>query len=551
MYPIWTLGLYVRSIVLNSLSRGLNLRRLILVLAFSTTLITFLNSYYSSYQVQKQQLIDKTLNNHKAYAAKLVSATDNFLLTAQQQLAYVGKILEDDFNNQGLINAEADRLRLQTNSFNSTIIVNAQGDILGVSPKSLKLQNRKVDSFGTKAALSYRTPMISEPYISMAGNLLIFMSQPLFDKQSNFIGYIGGTLYLKRASILNELLQVHYYQDGSYLYVVDENHRLLYHPDKSRIGEQVFDNQVIEEVLKGNAGTQLVTNSKGVEMLAGYAPMTVAPWGVVTQRPLENTLAPLDDLMWQVFIKTAPIGVLTFILIWVLARLIAQPLRQLADTANTLDRPSTSIELTQIRSWYFESNELRKAMLKGVGLLQSKIGLLRQEAQTDPLTCLHNRRSLDMQISHLIAQRCPFAVLAIDIDHFKRVNDEFGHDIGDVVLQSLAKILLDVTRDSDVVARTGGEEFIVIMPRVEAKRAYQLAERLRMRVSESYIDPVGCINVSIGISGWPIEQLSIDEVFKLADQALYQAKKTGRNRSVVDATYSQDLAPVSEPSILE
>ena len=551
MYPIWTLGLYVRNIVLNSLSRGLNLRRLILVLAFSTTLITFLNSYYSSYQVQKQQLIDKTLNNHKAYAAKLVSATDNFLLTAQQQLAYVGKILEDDFNNQGLINSEADRLRLQTNSFNSTIIVNAQGDILGVSPKSLKLQNRKVDSFGTKAALSYRTPMISEPYISMAGNLLIFMSQPLFDKQSNFIGYIGGTLYLKRASILNELLQVHYYQDGSYLYVVDENHRLLYHPDKSRIGEQVFDNQVIEEVLKGNAGTQLVTNSKGVEMLAGYAPMTVAPWGVVTQRPLENTLAPLDDLMWQVFIKTAPIGVLTFILIWVLARLIAQPLRQLAETANTLDRPSTSLELTQIRSWYFESNELRKAMLKGVGLLQSKIGLLRQEAQTDPLTCLHNRRSLDMKISHLIAQRCPFAVLAIDIDHFKRVNDEFGHDIGDVVLQSLAKILLDVTRDSDVVARTGGEEFIVIMPSVEAKRAYQLAERLRMRVSESYIDPVGCINVSIGISGWPIEQLSIDEVFKLADQALYQAKKTGRNRSVVDATYSQDLAPVSEPSILE
>ena len=541
----------MRSIVLKSLSKGLNLRRLILLLAFSATLITFLNSYYSSYQVQKQQLIDKTLNNHKAYAAKLVSATDNFLLAAQQQLAYVGKILEDDFNNQGLINSEVDRLRLQTNSFNSTIIVNAQGNILGVSPKSLKLQNRKVDSFGTKAALSYRIPMISEPYISMAGNLLIFISQPLFDKNSNFIGYVGGTLYLKRASILNELLQVHYYQDGSYLYVVDENHRLLYHPDKSRIGEQVYDNQVINEVLKGNSGTQIVTNSKGVGMLAGYAPMTVASWGVVTQRPLENTLAPLDDLMWQVFVKTAPIGLLTFVFIWVLARLISQPLRQLAETANTLDRPSTSLELTQIRSWYFESNELRKAMLKGVGLLQSKIGLLRQEAQTDPLTSLHNRRSLDIQINHFIAQRCPFAVLAIDIDHFKRVNDEFGHDIGDVVLQSLAKILLDVTRDSDVVARTGGEEFIVIMPRVEAKRAYQLAERLRMRVSESYIDPVGCINVSIGISGWPIEQLNIDEVFKLADQALYQAKKTGRNRSVVDALYSQNITPVSESLILE
>lgn len=551
MYPIWTLGPYVRSIVLNSLSKRLNLRRLILLLAFSATLITFLNSYYSSYQVQKQQLIDKTMSNHKAYAAKLVSATDNFLLAAQQQLAYVGKILEEDFINQKLISAEAERLRLQTNSFNSIIIVNKQGEILGVSPQSLELQNRKVDSFGTKAALSYRIPMISEPYISMAGNLLIFISQPLFDKNSNFIGYVGGTLYLKRASILNQLLQVHFYQDGSYLYVVDENHRLLYHPDKSRIGEQVFDNQVIEEVLKGNSGTQLVTNSKGVAMLAGYAPMTVAPWGVVTQRPLDSTLAPLDSLMWQVFVKTAPIGLLTFVFIWVLARLIAQPLRQLAETANTLDRPSTSLELTQIRSWYFESNELRKAMLRGVGLLHSKIGLLRQEAQTDPLTCLHNRRSLDMQLSHFIEQRCPFAILAIDIDHFKRVNDEYGHDIGDVVLQSLAKILLDVTRDGDVVARTGGEEFIVIMPKVEAKRAYQLAERLRMRVSESFIDPVGCINVSIGISGWHLEQMSLEEVFKLADQALYKAKKTGRNRCVVDGSYYKQLTPISDTPVLE
>ncbi|MCF7500244.1 sensor domain-containing diguanylate cyclase [Pseudoalteromonas sp. L1] len=537
--------------MLNSLRTGLNLHRLILLLAFSATLITFLNSYYSSYQVQKQQLINETLNNHKAYAAKLVSATDNFLLAAQQQLAYVGKILEADFNNQELINAETERLRLQTNSFNSTIIVNKKGNILGVSPASLNLQNLKVDSFGTKAALSYRRPMISEPYISMAGNLLIFMSQPLFDKTGEFIGYVGGTLYLKRASILNELLQVHYYQDGSYLYVVDENNRLLYHPNKHRIGEQVFDNKVIESVLSGHAGTQVVKNSQGIEMLAGYAPLSVAPWGVVTQRPLQSTLAPLDNLMWQVFLRTAPIGLFTFILIWVLARLISQPLKQLAETASTLDRPTTSQELKQLRSWYYESNELRNAMLKGVGLLQSKIGLLRQEAQTDPLTCLHNRRSLDIRLSQLMAQRCPFAVLAIDIDHFKRVNDEFGHDIGDLVLQSLAKLLVDATREGDVVARTGGEEFIVIMPKVTAKRAYQLAERLRMQVSEYYIEPVGCINVSIGISGWPLEQLSIEDVMKLADQALYKAKKTGRNRCVLDATFCQDLPLVSEVPVLE
>jgi diguanylate cyclase (GGDEF)-like protein len=178
-------------------------------------------------------------------------------------------------------------------------------------------------------------------------------------------------------------------------------------------------------------------------------------------------------------------------------------------------------------------------MLKGVGLLQNQIGLLQHEAQTDPLTGLHNRRSLELMLDQLTLQQTPFTVLAIDIDFFKRVNDEFGHDIGDIVLQSLATIIVDVTRENDFVARTGGEEFIVILPNINAKSAYQLAERLRMRVSETIIEPVGSINISIGISGWPLMQLSVEEILKQADQALYKAKKTGRNRCIIDSQFIQ------------
>lgn len=523
----------------NRLKIKLDLKKLILFLALSATIVTFLNSFYSSYQVQKQQLQLSTLQSQSAYAAKLVSATDRFLQAAQQQLAYSANVIEAHYDDPTIFTQEVDRLRLQTDSFNSTVIVAAQGFVKGVSPISLKLKGKKLRSYGALQALSVKEPMISEPYMSAAGNLIIFISQPLFTRSGQYLGYVGGSIYLKHSSILHDLLQVHFHKDGSYLYVVDKNRRLLYHPDTLRIGEQVHSNAVIESVLKGKKGTQLVQNSQNITMLAGYAPLKSAPWGIITQRPLDVTLEPLDGLMVSVLYRTLPVGFATLIFIWLLARLIAHPLRDLAKTANTLASPNASLQLKKIKSWYFESAELRKAMLTGVGILQKQIGLLRQEAQTDPLTGLHNRRSLDTFIEQLINSQTSFSVLAIDIDFFKRVNDEFGHDIGDIVLQSLANVILDVTRTSDFVARTGGEEFIVILPNTNASNAYLLAERLRMRVSESFIEPVGCINVSIGISGWPLGQLNIEEVIKLADQALYKAKRTGRNRSILDPQYEE------------
>lgn len=533
--------MYKLSIILRRLKHRLkielNLKKLILFLALSATIVTFLNSFYSSYQVQKHQLETQTLKSQSAYAAKLVSATDRFLQAAQQQLAYSAKVIEDNFDNVLIFNQEVERLKRQTDSFNSTVIVLANGMVQGVSPKSLKLGGQKLQSYGALQALSSKEPMISDPYISAANNLIIFISHPLFDTDGRYLGYVGGSIYLKHASILNDLLQVHFHKDGSYLYVVDKNRRLLYHPDTSRIGEQVYNNDVIEAVLNGNNGTKKVVNSQNMAVLAGYAPLKTAPWGIITQRPLEATLEPLDGLMINVLYRTLPVGIATFLFIWLLARLIAHPLRNLALTANSLDNPNAPQQLKGIKSWYYESAELRKAMLKGVGIFQNKIGVLRQEAQTDPLTGLHNRRSLDTILEQLITTQTPFAVLAIDIDFFKQVNDEFGHDIGDLVLQSLANIILDVTRTTDFVTRTGGEEFIVISPNATANTAYLLSERLRMRISETFISPVGYINVSVGIAGWPLNQLSIDDILRLADQALYKAKRTGRNRSVLDSQY--------------
>lgn len=130
-------------------------------------------------------------------------------------------------------------------------------------------------------------------------------------------------------------------------------------------------------------------------------------------------------------------------------------------------------------------------------------------------------------------KQIPFAVLEIDIDFFKQVNDTFGHDTGDEVLKTLTRIIQSLSRKHDIVSRTGGEEFLLVLPNENNDSAFVIAERLRNQVATTSMAKVGYINVSIGIATWPQHSDDIDQVYKCADKALYHAKETGRNKTVI------------------
>lgn len=527
--------------------KTLTLNHLVLFLAVSAAAITLVNSFYASYQVQQQQLIKHDLERNLAYATKLATTTNDFLISAQQQLAYAAGIIQQGINDDSFLLREADRLRLQTDGFNSVVIADHQGRVLATSPDSLQIIGRKLTSIGAQQALANRTAQISPPYISVKDNLLVFISHPLFDREGHYLGYVGGSIYLKKPSFLNNLLGNHFYKDGSYLYVVDTQKRLIYHPEKQRVGETIEGNPVIEAVLRGNSGSQSVVNSLDAEMLAGYAPIPASGWGIVSQRPLARTLSPMDHLMEQVVYRSLPLGIFTFIAIWLLSRLIAQPLQQLADTARTMDQPGTHSRLLGIRSWYHESSELRQAMLKGVNLMQQRIGHLQHAASTDPLTGVYNRRSLDALMLKLEERHIPFSVLALDIDHFKQVNDHYGHAAGDKALTGLTDLLKQLSRDNDIIARIGGEEFVIVLPNIRQDDALQIAERIRQRVAETRIEPVGHIYISVGISSLSRPTETCKQVLKQADDALYQAKRAGRNRCIVFLHDKLQPEPKSEP----
>ena len=162
---------------------------------------------------------------------------------------------------------------------------------------------------------------------------------------------------------------------------------------------------------------------------------------------------------------------------------------------------------------------------------------LHRVAVTDPLTGAYNReflvQRLPAEIEAAIERDRSLSVAMVDVDHFKAVNDQYGHGVGDVVLAEVARRLRGAIRGGDILVRYGGEEFLVVLPKADAGRAWEVGERMRQRVCERSFD-VGdgvalMLRVSVGVAQWRTDE-TMPDLIERADTALYGAKDRGRNR---------------------
>ncbi len=160
---------------------------------------------------------------------------------------------------------------------------------------------------------------------------------------------------------------------------------------------------------------------------------------------------------------------------------------------------------------------------------------LHRLAVTDSLTGVYNRefmqKRLPQALERAAAQQSPIALALVDVDHFKAINDEFGHPVGDIVLKEVADRLKEVTRNNDWVIRYGGEEFLVVLPRADAGRGWEVGERIRGSLQARSVEADGAkeVRVSIGVAQY-VEGETMEQTIKRADEALYKAKSRGRNR---------------------
>jgi diguanylate cyclase (GGDEF)-like protein len=172
-----------------------------------------------------------------------------------------------------------------------------------------------------------------------------------------------------------------------------------------------------------------------------------------------------------------------------------------------------------------------------------------EAAFTDHLTGLANRRRFERQLEREVARTRryghPFCLLLLDVDHFKRVNDTYGHEGGDEALRRLGHVLQTGTRGVDTAARVGGEEFAVILTETDFAHGLEVAERLRQTVKETDIPEASRVTISIGLAEFSESMREGRELYAAADAALYEAKRQGRDRVVSNrAALAANPAPV-------
>lgn len=165
---------------------------------------------------------------------------------------------------------------------------------------------------------------------------------------------------------------------------------------------------------------------------------------------------------------------------------------------------------------------------------------LRTQSIRDPLTGLFNRRyleeTLERELPRMVRKKSSLGVMMIDVDHFKRFNDTFGHDAGDTVLKDLAQLFRDRLRAEDIACRYGGEEFTMILPEANLEAVQQRAEQLRQAVETSHFnfhgESLGPVTISVGIACYPQHGSAVETLLRVAGRALYRAKEEGRNRVI-------------------
>ncbi|MFH7766196.1 diguanylate cyclase [Acinetobacter sp. BSP-28] len=512
------------------LALKLNLRKLILISTIISVSCLFTVSVFVLNYVIKEQLIETSLSVNVKYASKVANSADQHFDDMLKELKYSADLLGQDFSNPQLIQEETKRLKNQSNKFNSLLIVDQQRRVISFAPQSLNLSSHiSYNSVGIVESLKHKTTYISPPYWSVRHNLVVLLSQPIYDQNKNYQGMIGGTIYLQKNNLIQKMLSTEYDFKKSYMYVIDQDNRIIFHPDPTRIGEKIVNNTGLDYMVRTRMGNVRLINSRGVENLAGFAYIPSVNWIVVSQQPTEELLKQANVILLKVSVGILFFYIFIFFIVWRMSRFISSPLNSLAKMASMLNQPDIQDKIKQVDPWYFEVLKFRTSLLLSSQTFSEKITELRQHVNTDPLTGLYNRRGMQIFLKELVSLGRSFAVLAIDIDFFKQVNDSYGHDQGDVVLKTLANVMKNNFRDEDICCRIGGEEFIVLMTTSDPKVAYNAAERLRKTIESSNINPMGPITISVGIAFWPKNSDDVTEVFKMADNKLYQAKNNGRN----------------------
>ena len=517
-----------------SLLFRVDLRRLILWMCLFFVFLALGNSLHAAYQVQHGLLLQHSLHTNRAFAEELARVTDSFFRSSSQVLEAAALDIADSRLDPAATQKEIEQLASVSDAFNAIIAVDLTGKIIAARAKDAFAVDTHLRAPSARQLLNAtETTAISGAFKGPNGLWMSIIAHPILYPDGRHAGFVGGAVHLQGGNALKKALDKLHYQDGYYFYIVDEVGTAIYHPDQDLIGSSFKNISPVPAVLHGEAGTWRTGDAEPTDQLVSYAPISFANWGVIAARPTEVALSNIDELFLRTFYYSLPVFIISLLAIWWLARFIAHPLRELADVAANLDNRASFARIRFIKGWYVEAAMIRKGLMQSFTAIGSRMRKLHLEGTTDPLTGVVNRRGLYTAVEKLMESAQSVAVVMVDVDHFKSVNDKFGHTVGDEVLKTITALIMAQARKEDIVARMGGEEFVILLPETDLEPAGHFAERLRSAVEQTHFDTAGNVTISLGVARYPTHGANVNDTLDLADAALYRAKAAGRNRVVL------------------
>lgn len=507
--------------------KGFKLRIILGLLVISSIVLTAVVGGYLAVTANVKSLSYNYLESNYQYAKKLASNTTDILDIMQNNMNSVARLAgESTFSQRDL------DIWFKANEqyFNSVFIADSRRQIKAVTPdQEYSLVGSRLTSKASAQAVETRASIISEPYVAATGRLILLISSPIYDAQGNYKGFAGGTIYLQEDNVLSRLLSEHFYGNGSYVYVTDNHAHLIFHPDCRRINRTIIGNDVVQQAISGKSGSAEITNTQGKSFFVGYAYEPRGGWGIVSQTPVSVLDEPLKKLVWSILLHALPICIVILFVAWRVSRYISTPLYELAKFSEdaVVSKKSVPPAMSKISSLIYEVRQLHHS-------IGNHLNHLNDEIHIDGLTGLANRKTFDLTLEEWLDERQPFALILIDIDFFKRVNDMYGHVVGDEVLKYLASEMRLFAGLEDLCFRYGGEEFGIVMKHTSLQKAVELADNLRQEMAKGP-GPNGVeITISIGIAIYnETELLTSKEIVERVDVALYRSKLEGRNRITV------------------
>ena len=526
-------------------------RSKILAFALVVTLIPTGLTAWISYTQNRTALEEKISQELLSSSAQTAREMDVWLKERLYDLRVFASSYEVSENlargagstKRGRLSDYLNSVRERFSDYEELIVLDPQGRMVASSasePRPFRLPG------DWRSELSSTNAVVGEAFWDKSlGMGILLVAVPVQRADGRLLGALAARLNLRGAK--DGLLT---FAPGTYgqVYLVASGGNLIVNSltSSAELMRLSLKPAVLERLIKREGAVLTYESVSGVEVLGSLKRVPRVGWAVLAEIPVNAAYQQVRRFRDLTLAIVAGLLLGVTAIAYHLALLIVRPLERLTKGAAEVAEGDLAVDLPTATG---EVGELTYVFNHMVGRLrQSRQDLdavnetLRQQNEelgrlsaSDSLTGLSNRRILTQRLSEelLRAQRQnhTFTVLMLDVDHFKKYNDAYGHPAGDEVLRKVANILRNCTRTGDCTARYGGEEFAVLLSGKGGDTALQLAERIRERVAaEEFVG--GKVTISGGIAEFPHHGHTAEAVISSADEALYEAKREGRNRVV-------------------